>query len=492
MGKPGRVGLAELIDLAVALERDRSGDPSSLRRRDEAIGARLREAGVASDDRRGLLKGWLAALRREAGGGEPRPLPGRRWALAAWRAVAIAAALMALIGWASAMGVFWYDGVRPVNLTVVVLAYGVLPLALLGLTLWGAAAGLGPMGEWVRGLSPGRLALWAGRRGSGGVAAAGLADELGVLGHAGLAGVRKWAVLSASQWLAVGFFSGVLIGAVQRVVFTELSFGWSTTLKVEPMTVLRLAQWWSLPWGWAWEGAVPKGQGLVAMSQYVPGEGLVGGPGAGRVWWRFVLMTVLVYAWLPRAVTAGWFAWLLREAVEGAFDRLPGTALLADRLAGASAWRGPGVSGEASMAQAGGMGVSVSTAATESVGGVVVRWAGAGGAIDAGETLEAGGSAGLAADRAVVERLGEMKPTSLRVVVRGWEPPTLEALDFLREVRGAVGDGRVIEVAAEAMDGAGTGDELRAWRGAIDRLGDGDVRLVMLGRGQGAGGGGRR
>ncbi|MEM0915717.1 MAG: DUF2868 domain-containing protein, partial [Planctomycetota bacterium] len=393
-----------------------------------------------------------------------------------------------LLGWATAMGVFWYDGGRPVNLTMVVLAYGVLPLVLLALTLVAALAGVGALGEWVRGLSPGRLALWAGRR-AGGVGGGGASEELRVLGGPGLAEVRKWAVLSASQVLAAGFFTGVLLGALQRVVFTDVSFGWSTTLDVEASTVLWLAQCWSLPWGWAWDGAAPKGVVPVEMSRYVPGEGLVGGPEHGRKWWRFVLMTVVAYAWLPRLVTAGWFGWLLGDAGGRAFDRLPGVALLVDRLAGGTGWQGGSASGSTAADGVGDAAAAGGLPRAGAAAGVVVHWAGAGADGQTDGALVAGGSAGLAGDRAVVERVAAMKPGGVRVVVRGWEPPTLEVLDFVREVRTAVGGGVVIEVAAEALDGAGTGDELRAWRGAIDRLGDGDVRLVVLEGGGGEGGG---
>ncbi|MEM6334050.1 MAG: hypothetical protein AAF823_12005, partial [Planctomycetota bacterium] len=59
----GRVGLAEVIDLAVAVERDRGGQPGELAARDAAIGARLRESGVDAEDRRALVAGWVAAVR---------------------------------------------------------------------------------------------------------------------------------------------------------------------------------------------------------------------------------------------------------------------------------------------------------------------------------------------------------------------------------------------------------------------------------------------
>ncbi|MEM6334878.1 MAG: DUF2868 domain-containing protein, partial [Planctomycetota bacterium] len=118
--------------------------------------------------------------------------------------------------------------------------------------------------------------------------------------------------------------------------------------------------------------------------------------------------------------------------------------------------------------------------------GWVGRWAGVpgeGGDGEAGRVVEAGGSAGLAGDAAAIARVAADGDGGaggvVRVAVRGWEPPTLEAMDFVRELRAGIGGG-VIEVVAVFVDGAGPtrGAQLGAWGRAVERLGDGDVRLV--------------
>jgi len=214
------------------------------------------------------------------------------------------------------------------------------------------------------------------------------------------------------------------------------------------------------------------------------------------------LTTVAVYAWAPRVVTAGWFAWISRREVDAAMDRLPGAALLADRLKGGVVWRGveQGKAEEQEIRKSGNGGEGGVESLTErsepgrvgpggvgtSTGCVVVRWAGVDWVGDGDDVLDAGGVEGVAGDRAVLERLMalgvERLSGGVRVAVRGWEPPTLEVMDFVGELREAVGGGVVIEVAAGWVEGSGPTREAQAaaWGRAVDRLKDGDVRLVWV------------
>ena len=85
---------------------------------------------------------------------------------------------------------------------------------------------------------------------------------------------------------------------------------------------------------------------------------------------------------------------------------------------------------------------------------------------------EAGGGRGLAADRAALERLAADPAKATVVFTPAWEPPLLELLDFLGELRRHVGDSAI--VVAPVPDGARavTGVERDTWTRAIARLGD--------------------
>jgi hypothetical protein len=63
------------------------------------------------------------------------------------------------------------------------------------------------------------------------------------------------------------------------------------------------------------------------------------------------------------------------------------------------------------------------------------------------------------------------------VLVKSWEPPLLELQDFLRALRDAVGDGRVVALVPVARGAQGEpaapGDgALAPWRRAVEQSGD--------------------
>ena len=92
--------------------------------------------------------------------------------------------------------------------------------------------------------------------------------------------------------------------------------------------------------------------------------------------------------------------------------------------------------------------------------------------LDVQTVAEAGGGSGLAADREALERLAADMATTTVVLTPAWEPPLLELLDFLGELRQHVGDSAI--VVAPVPDGprAVTDVERDTWTRAVGRLGD--------------------
>ena len=123
---------------------------------------------------------------------------------------------------------FAYDGSHPVNLLALLGVLVGMPLCLLLLTLVFLLPvripGLASVREAVSVLNPGR---WAGAwldRFSGLTLYGGFSD--------GQSGFARWQLVVFSQWLACGFFVGVLSVGWMLVAVTDLAFGWSTTLRV--------------------------------------------------------------------------------------------------------------------------------------------------------------------------------------------------------------------------------------------------------------------
>lgn len=102
-------------------------------------------------------------------------------------------------------------------------------------------------------------------------------------------------------WLMAGI--GLLLGYLALLLFTDLAFGWSSTLIDEPARVASLGRAVAVPWQWFWPAAVP-GIELVEATRYARIDPLAGQAQWAGDWWRFLLASLLVYNLLPRFLIA--------------------------------------------------------------------------------------------------------------------------------------------------------------------------------------------
>lgn len=483
-----RPTLPRLIDLAAQLREDAEGEVAELRRRDRRIGREL--DGVRS--RRARVSAWLDRVRPPSAAGA-----GRR-AVRTERALRLGlAALGAALGATTGATLFFYDGTHPVNAVRVVAVFVGLQVALIVATALLAlpeawrerVPGLAAVQDVLALFSPGRFEgllgrlLPAERR-------EGLDRALGRLRAQGrlYTDVRRWALLLGSQTFAVAFNVGALAACLFLVSFTDLAFGWSTTLEVDARSAKRVTDALALPWAALVPDAVPT-LALIETTQYFRGGTHAADPAATAPWWRFLFACMLVYGLLPRSVFYALARWRLSANVARCFDRLPGLAALRDRLDSRL------VETAAEETEAGGPEPGFAAAPVSSLAlGTpcrVVQWSGAAaGAGDLGaalgvrvtELFEAGGGrAALDAEvvRGVASGIGN---EAVLVVVKAWEPPLLEVVDFLVDLRRAVGRDRSLAVAPVGLDTGGAlvaadpGD-LRQWRHRLESIGDPHLAL---------------
>ncbi len=163
-------------------------------------------------------------------------------------------------------------------------------------------------------------------------------DVEAVLGRA-RAQAGLYAPLQRGQlmsWLSqAGLFfgCGALAATLGFVVFTDLAFGWSTTLDVDPEPVQRFFVALARPWAGLWPEASPSLELVAATRHFRVAAG--SGPGVTPpllygAWWPFLVMAIGCYAVLPRLLilpVVG--SWLGREATR-ALRFTPGAAELVD------------------------------------------------------------------------------------------------------------------------------------------------------------------
>ena len=479
-----RVDFARVVDLATALDADSRADPEALRRRDRTIG---RELDARAGDATARIAAWLDARRA------PGTSPGER-ALAAQRVLrTLLSVAGAALGAAAAFAVFAYDGSRPVNTMHVLLVFVLLPVALLAATVvltlpesWRARVpGLAAVQDVLRIASPGRwqpalrrVLLPAQREALD--RAIGFARR-----HQRLYGdAQKWALLVSSQLFAVSFYGAALAVAALLGVFSDLAFGWSTTLTSEAATLHRLVSSVAAPWAQWLPDAAPS-LALVERTQYVRGTGgFTGAAPESTAWWPFLLACIACYGLLPRLALLGFALLRQRAAMQRVFASLPGTADLRDRLDSqwiATAGEGAEPAPKESVAIA-------HPSAPHPAHVRAVLWSGL--ALAAAEAAAlvrsaigsdlagatAGGAGSGRSDAALIAELAAAGDPPA-VLVKAWEPPLAEFVDWLAELRAALGRGAPIYVlpVAEGEHGApaiAAGRDARIWSRSLDAAGD--------------------
>jgi hypothetical protein len=506
------VTLPDLIDLEAQLARDHDASPAALEARDRAIvtegepRAPTSSSPPTSTSTSSLLAGWLETLRAR----EPGALfPGRAVARALGSVRAALALLGLALGWGTAAALVAFTGGHPVDvfavLLVLVLAQAALLVALAAALLLPAATLGAPLVGLFReaaGALVRRLAS-AAARGDRGRAA-----EWTALWHRLRARrslyhhVEPWLLLGTTQLFGVAFNVGALAALLRAVVFSDVAFGWGTTLvELSPERFQALASALAAPWGWLFPDAVPS-LALVEGTRYSRLEGAYLHAGAGRAadpafvggWWPFLAAAVACYGLLPRAAALA-FA---RFRADRLLARLP----LADaevvrvvrrltephvetrspapepagpraRSAGPQARAAPGAApaGVVLWRDVPG-GPALADAVRRHVGRDLAWLRPAGGRDAGGEDPElARAVAGAGAPRRA-----EPGPGPVVVVAEGFEAPDRAAIRLVRTLRSAAGPERELLVLLVDVDGGrvrGAGDAaVRIWRDGLAPLED--------------------
>lgn len=467
----------DAIDLPLWLEADRATPYAERMRRDREVAKAL------PHDAPPLARARL--WWRAAPPGTAAAAPGAR--LDGLRALVTAAmaAAGAVTGVTMALAAFAYDGSEPVNVVRLLALLVGLQLVLLAFTvllLPGRIPGFRGLRDVPVALNPGAWAYGAFRklaRASHDVAP--ILDRPSSRTAAGR--FARWQLLYWSQTAAVAFNVAAIATAVALVTFSDLAFGWSTTLDADPALVgefVRAAAW---PWHALLPAAVPSAE-LIEQSQFFRFEGgartTAAAPGALGAWWPFTVAALVTYGLLPRLALLSLAAARLRAATAALLLDDPRVSALLDRM-GAPAIESAAGAHEAAPADSADAAVPLPPVAGSAS---ALIWEGSASPDRArdyarrrlGIEIRALVEAGVgppAADRAALERLAAEEPATVLVLTPAWEPPLLELVDTLAELRALVGKAASI-VVVPVPDGerAVTEVERATWQRAIGRLAD--------------------
>lgn len=427
--------LADAVDLDRWLTRDRELAYERRLERDRRIGI-----GIASDDPLQRLMQWWQQVSEPSDDVQADLLGMRIVRLKTLLSVGLL--LIGLfIGVFVASAALAYDGSYPVNLLLLLGVLVGLPLLLLIatlLTLPGWLPGRRSLSETFAALSLGRWAMsWLDRIVSG-------SESGSLFDPARYSAFTRWQLVLFSQWFAVGFFLGVLLSMWLLVAFSDLAFGWSTTLQLRSESVHGAFSAMAVPWA-GWLPQATPDLALTEASRYQRGAESFDVSRLGE-WWPFVMMTVLTYGLLPRGLLLIAGAWRLRRATRQWLLNNPEITALLDRLDSpelsfAAAPEPPGtleaprVLAPIPLAAQDGVALliwneALSVAQAQEFAAQVLM-------VPAGSLHEFSIRDSAADQEQKLAALGTQLSGGERLIIiaKGWEPPLLEFLDFLTAVR---------------------------------------------------------
>jgi len=477
--------LADMLDLSEVFETDEQINARTRIERDQALSPALQNYGPT--DR---IRAWLGTQRDPASESN-----GERLARARRLTGMLLGILGLLLGWVAAMALFRYNGQHPVNVTwllAVFVGLQSITLLLFAIAALPASAGripvVGSIQRLVMGLSPGRLGFALAR-----FLPQRMRQSLESLSGRTTAfrrifgNVSRWVVLYWSQIFALAFQVGAITGGLALVLFSDLAFGWSTTLDLGSDAMHRAVSLLALPWQGFAPDAVPSAE-LVESTRYFRLSTTAAtplDPVTRTQWWPFVLLAMIVYGLLPRLFTVWLSRFRLRANARTAIVNYPGSAALLDRL-NPQRVQTTAVEPEVKMAPAAhrelGAGIVSSGAASVinwsaislesgAIRGVVLETLG----VDATDVLSAGGARSLSEDQQTINACVEAK-VPVVILVKSWETPMLEFLDFLKDMRSALGEKRAVTVIPVSIDdgqpAAPEPTDASVWAERLETLGD--------------------
>lgn len=310
MPRPEKWTLADRLDFeALVVADERAADPAAVAARDarlwqEQIAPQLSDEEQA--DRRIVFHRWLEARR----GSET--LPGK-WFTSAWYWFNGAAIFGgAALGFAVASGALYYAGAKPVNVAVfLAVTVGVQWILL----LWSLAVILS---RGVRTASQRLLARLGESIGQALASATShLSGEQRMRLRGEIATLRQlsgrnlqplgWAPLVSMQQFGVWWNLGVIAALLARVFFTDVAFGWESTVAQSPDGMYALVHALATPWLACGLDFCPTLEQVQhSWFHYQSGVAALDRT-AMASWWPWLLMMVLIYGFVPRGLLRAYF-----------------------------------------------------------------------------------------------------------------------------------------------------------------------------------------
>jgi len=320
-----------------------------------------------------------------------------------------------------------------------------------------------------------------------------------------------WPVFILTQIFGVFFNIGVIAATLAKVLFSDIAFGWQSTVQFGPEVVHDLVRTIALPWSsFVPEGIAYPSLAEIEGSRMVLKEGIYFLATENLIaWWPFLLFAVIFYGLLPRTLLLMGGLLARNRALARVDFEFSDCDRLIHRLESPRvSTEGTPTSGQDPPPDAETVQPTTSPADTrkavsgdrriialvpddifEECAGEALRSAVRSSlGYQVTETLRIG--EGYETDRAVLDTLSRKEWENGRphvlVVQEGWQPPIREVLGFIRDLRETVGERTGIAVGLVGKPRPDTiftpvnDTDWTVWRRKISGLGDPYLRLEKI------------
>lgn len=300
-----------------------------------------------------------------------------------------------------------------------------------------------------------------------------------------------------TQLAGIGFNLGLIGATLFKIATTDIAFGWQSTIQLSASAVHELVQRIALPWSWAVAGdiAFPT-LAQIEGSRIILKEGIYHLSTPDLVsWWPFLCFSVLVYGLLPRLIlfTAAVFAKNRRLASHD-FRQGSCEQLLQRMTTPQVSTRGCKVDDSALRNQENALDSSTQANRLEDENLIVKQLL----VMIPDELYESSSreeiesvvsgihdimriNQNYASDRELLDTIGQLDmihDADILLIQEAWQPPIMEYIEFIRQLRKSVGQGPCIKVGLVGKPSPATiftpvrREDLQIWSHKIAAMGD--------------------
>ena len=290
-------------------------------------------------------------------------------------------------------------------------------------------------------------------------------------------------IIYTAQVVSLVFYTAMLLGLIGVIGGKDVAFGWSSTLALSPDELHTIFETIAYPWRDILPSAVPSLSLIEHSHYYRVGEWHPENVSELGEWWRFLAMTLAVYAIAPRVILVPLTYLLYKRVERETILSIDGALEVADEICE------PIIKSQAEEQEEilrYDIDKDLSSKAADRVYDVV-----AGYSIPEGEIKQILSLKGIKTDRLIelgggrdiksdMEMISRLKKGKIAIFVKGWEPPTLDLTDIIDTLAQQGMSIYIIPIGFADEGYRCDGGEFEIYRGKIEYLNIKNTEVIKI------------